>query len=226
MPRRLRCHDAGYVFHVLNRGVECATIFDKDVDYAAFEKVLGEPKTNQPDPFSFRTPFLFEDLNKNVQAAKKPSETPAYNGTGNPGSGSTPPGGTGGNPVGDGQGVPVPAGIPEKPLPKQPPPPESSGGGASGGGSGASNTAPQNIYNGIKNAPNYPVGFKAVQNGTSKNTINNTVLLAQLREIESGKWYKVYKDGYVSGKKVSIHYFESESGKVFDVAVKPGWSNL
>jgi len=25
--------------------------------------------------------------------------------------------------------------------------------------------------------------------------------------------------------KVSIHYFQSQSGKVFDVKVKPGWSN-
>jgi len=44
--------------------------------------------------------------------------------------------------------------------------------------------------------------------------------------VERGDWRKVYKDGYDgSGNKVSIHYFQSESGKVFDVAAKPGWSN-
>ena len=37
----------------------------------------------------------------------------------------------------------------------------------------------------------------------------------------------VYKDGFdASGRKVSIHYFESQSGRVFNVKVKPYWSNL
>jgi len=50
--------------------------------------------------------------------------------------------------------------------------------------------------------------------------------LAKLREIEPGDWKKVYKDGYdAAGRKVSIHYFESRSGKVFAVDVKAGWSN-
>ena len=72
----------------------------------------------------------------------------------------------------------------------------------------------------------YPKEFEAVKNGTTKNTIKNKELLDKLREIESGKWTKVYKDGYdSSGNKISIHYFQSESGKVFNVKVKPGWSN-
>ena len=40
MARRIRCSDAGYVFHVLNRAVGRAMLFDKPGDYAAFEKVL------------------------------------------------------------------------------------------------------------------------------------------------------------------------------------------
>jgi hypothetical protein len=36
---------------------------------------------------------------------------------------------------------------------------------------------------------------------------------------------KVYKDGYSAGEEVSIHYFESKSGKVFNLKVKQGWSN-
>ena len=42
MARRTRGSDAGYVYHVLNRAVGRATLFDKDADYAAFEKVLRE----------------------------------------------------------------------------------------------------------------------------------------------------------------------------------------
>jgi hypothetical protein len=37
MPRRLRCADGGYVYHVLNRAVGRATLFKKEGDYAAFE---------------------------------------------------------------------------------------------------------------------------------------------------------------------------------------------
>jgi putative transposase len=42
MARRTRCSDAGFVYHVLNRAVGRAKIFDKSADYAAFEKVVRE----------------------------------------------------------------------------------------------------------------------------------------------------------------------------------------
>jgi putative transposase len=42
MARRKRCSDAGYVYHVRNRAVGRATLFDKPADYAAFEKVLRQ----------------------------------------------------------------------------------------------------------------------------------------------------------------------------------------
>ena len=42
MARRTRCSDAGYVYHVLNRAVGRATLFDKPGDYAAFEKILQQ----------------------------------------------------------------------------------------------------------------------------------------------------------------------------------------
>jgi putative transposase len=42
MARRSRCSDAGYVYHVLNRAVGRATIFEKAADYSAFEKILGQ----------------------------------------------------------------------------------------------------------------------------------------------------------------------------------------
>ena len=42
MARRLRCCDAGYVYHVLNRSVARATLFAKPDDFAAFEKILRQ----------------------------------------------------------------------------------------------------------------------------------------------------------------------------------------
>jgi putative transposase len=42
MARRTRCSDAGYVYHLLNRAVGRATLFDKAADYSAFEKVLRQ----------------------------------------------------------------------------------------------------------------------------------------------------------------------------------------
>ncbi|MDK8182618.1 RHS repeat-associated core domain-containing protein [Paenibacillus sp. UMB4589-SE434] len=84
----------------------------------------------------------------------------------------------------------------------------------------------KNVYDSIKKAPKYPDGFQGVQNGTKKVNINNKDVIDELRSVESGQWKKVYKDGYdASKKKISIHYFESSSGKVFDVKVKSGWSN-
>ncbi|MDC9598801.1 hypothetical protein [Xenorhabdus anantnagensis] len=84
----------------------------------------------------------------------------------------------------------------------------------------------KHTYKSIKNAPQYPKGFINRQNGTTKRPMDNSQLLAELRrDVEPGKWYKVYKDGLVNGQKVSIHYFESRSGLVFNVKVVHGWSN-
>lgn len=42
MARRLRCSDSGFVYHVLNRAVGRATLFDGPKDYEAFETVLRQ----------------------------------------------------------------------------------------------------------------------------------------------------------------------------------------
>ncbi len=85
---------------------------------------------------------------------------------------------------------------------------------------------PQTVYEGVKDAPNYPAGFRPAQNGMTKNPITSQRLLNELREIEPGNWQKVYNDGFDgAGNRVSIHYFQSPSGNVFNVQVKPGWSN-
>jgi putative transposase len=44
----LRGDVGGIVYHVLNRRVGRETIFKKDEDYAAFERVLGEAGRRQP----------------------------------------------------------------------------------------------------------------------------------------------------------------------------------
>jgi putative transposase len=48
MARRTRSSDAGYVYHVLNRAVGRARIFDTSADYAAFEKVLRQAWERTP----------------------------------------------------------------------------------------------------------------------------------------------------------------------------------
>lgn len=84
----------------------------------------------------------------------------------------------------------------------------------------------KNTYNGIKDAPEYPEGFEGRQNGTKTNKVKNKSALSDLRQVESGEWKKIYKDGFdKQGKKISIHYFQSKSGRVFNVKVKTGWSN-
>lgn len=91
---------------------------------------------------------------------------------------------------------------------------------------GASDKDLVKVYNSVKAAPGYPSRFEAGEKGTTRNKVNNKDLLEKLRKVERGNWVKVYKDGWAGEKKVSLHYFESPSGKVFDFKVKPGWSNL
>ena len=82
----------------------------------------------------------------------------------------------------------------------------------------------RNVYKGLKHAPQYPSGFRGATGQIFKDKVNNRKLLPQLRDIEPGKWQKVYKNGYdATGNKVSIHYHESKSGKVFNVKVVNNW---
>jgi filamentous hemagglutinin len=82
------------------------------------------------------------------------------------------------------------------------------------------------LYNSIKETPNYPPGFTTRWNGKTQHQINNHQLLEMLRSLEPGKWKKIYQDGFdAQGLRISIHYFQSPSGKVFNVKVKLGWSN-
>ncbi|SFN82542.1 hypothetical protein [Xenorhabdus japonica] len=82
----------------------------------------------------------------------------------------------------------------------------------------------KHTYKSIKDAPQYPKGFRPVQNGTTR-VVNNKKVLQDLRSVRAGQWYKIYKNGYsASNQRVSIHYFQHKSGLVFDVKVHRGWS--
>lgn len=82
------------------------------------------------------------------------------------------------------------------------------------------------LYHSIKEAPNYPQGFTNRQNGKTQHNIHNRALLEMLRNLEPGKWKKIYQDGFdVSGNRMSLHYFQSPTGQLFNVKLKAGWSN-
>ena len=50
------------------------------------------------------------------------------------------------------------------------------------------------------------------------------ILLEQLNEFGTG-WKKVYQNGWIDGQKVSYHYFQDATGKIFDFAAHYGkWS--
>ncbi len=48
MSRALRHAPGGMVYHVLNRGVGRRTLFDKDRDFLAFERVVAETLRTGP----------------------------------------------------------------------------------------------------------------------------------------------------------------------------------
>ena len=82
----------------------------------------------------------------------------------------------------------------------------------------------KHVYNSVKDAGGD--GFVPIQNGIRKYKVGNKELLHELRKIEGGSWNKVYRDGFdEAGNRASQHYFQSKSGKIFDFAIKSGWSN-
>lgn len=82
----------------------------------------------------------------------------------------------------------------------------------------------KHIYNGKRSAPRWPSGFSKDHEIRLK--VKNKQLLDELHDAapEERGWEKVYENGYLHGRKLSIHYFRSSSGKVFDLEVHEGWS--
>ena len=83
-----------------------------------------------------------------------------------------------------------------------------------------------NVYKSVKDDPNYPSNFVEIRGGTSSQPVTNRQLLSKLRQYEKGTWRKIYKDGTINGKKASLHYFRSQSGRTFGLKPKNYWSNL
>jgi len=95
-----------------------------------------------------------------------------------------------------------------------------------GKNTGEEQSSLQQIFTSIKDAPKYPKDFRVARNGTRRLPVENKQLLEKLKQIEDNEWRKVYRDGFDGdGRKISLHYFQRASGKVFDVKVKLGWSN-
>jgi len=80
------------------------------------------------------------------------------------------------------------------------------------------------FYDSISYHPDYPVNFEKKHNGIRKVKINNNKLLIELNKRGRG-WKKVYQDGYIKNRKVSLHYFQDRSGMIFGFKIKEGWSN-
>jgi hypothetical protein len=85
----------------------------------------------------------------------------------------------------------------------------------------------RHIYPGVKHHPAYPLGYQDEPGSRRTFNVNNQELLEQLRKHEPGVWQKVIRNGHdLSGNQVSLHYFESPSGQVFDFWVQPYWSTF
>ena len=79
-------------------------------------------------------------------------------------------------------------------------------------------------YDSIKDAPDYPSDFVSAEKRNVK--VKNENLLSDLRNDFPGQWNKVYNNGYSSGQKVSLHYFQHKNtGTVYNFKIKKGrWS--
>lgn len=75
----------------------------------------------------------------------------------------------------------------------------------------------------IRDWADYPSGF--IGRDLTKHTVKNKLVLEELRKIAKGEWHKVYQDGTIAGKKVSLHYFQHKSGRVALPKQVFGWSN-
>jgi RHS repeat-associated protein len=80
------------------------------------------------------------------------------------------------------------------------------------------------VFRSLKKSPNYPRNFQPLKGNPLRENIKDKKLLNLLRTIEPSKWQKVYKNGWINNRRVSIHYFESKSNRVFDVKTVTGWS--
>jgi len=81
------------------------------------------------------------------------------------------------------------------------------------------------IAKSLKEHKNYKEDFERVQLRPTKDKANNMRLIKRLQKRLKGIWTKVYHDGYDNEIKKSEHYHLHESGAVFGLKYKLGWSN-
>ncbi len=71
------------------------------------------------------------------------------------------------------------------------------------------------LFESLSASGKVPAGWQPAT--THKVKVKNRALLAELRKLKHGEWKKVYSSG-VDG--TEIHYFEHQSGVVFNVKTK------
>lgn len=76
---------------------------------------------------------------------------------------------------------------------------------------------PLHVYPDIYASGSVPSGWTPIQGGTIKYPVRNAAVLRHLRQLLSGRWQKVIKEGD-SGE---VHYFEHASGQVAGVKFFP-----
>lgn len=85
------------------------------------------------------------------------------------------------------------------------------------------NLCKEDIYNSVKDSPDYNPNFVPEQK-TTYAKINRNDLADDLQKIDPGRWRKAYQNGYIEGQKYSLHYFKNlKNGHVFNVKYKSGW---
>jgi hypothetical protein len=77
------------------------------------------------------------------------------------------------------------------------------------------------LYADVYASPSVPPGWIPSKSGTIKYPVRNKKVLQYLRELLSGKWQKVIKDGNTG----EVHYFEHASGQVAGVRFFPKKAN-
>jgi hypothetical protein len=76
---------------------------------------------------------------------------------------------------------------------------------------------PLHLYPDVYASGSVPESWKPIRGGALKYPVRNPQVLQYLRELLSGKWQKVIKDGNTG----EIHYFEHASGQVAGVKFFP-----
>jgi hypothetical protein len=78
---------------------------------------------------------------------------------------------------------------------------------------------PLYLYPDVMASGSVPQGWKPTRGGLLKYPVRNLAVLHELRQLRSGRWQKVIKQGN-SGE---VHYFAHSSGNVAGVKFFPRW---